>query len=259
MNKSNKLFARLKPHNPKGGQPHKSVTLAPLNGLKFIAGKFNRLHPAIALDAKEYLEDQFLDDDPAKPCLYQVVNEEEMRKILRREKAVKERERRALAMGLSLDEMRRLEREEKQFMKGFDEVDLGRSERLRNRPKTALEKMADKLKGDTRGESKIAKIARQEQEEKDALELAREEARQKANEAPQEDVESFQEDDLWNEMEGELQEDPEQLAIEEDDEIEFVSSEPETQEEPPPKKPQTRKEVDDLLSGDAPQNTRRGG
>lgn len=136
------LYARMRPHDPKGGQPHKKMVLAPLN-MTFHAGKFIPLQPKIAARLRQYLERQYPEDDTSRPCLYQVVSKKQMDAILAREAADVALKKRAEMLGINPDELRRMERQSRQTLEmPSNEFDQDRADRLRYRQPTELEIIA---------------------------------------------------------------------------------------------------------------------
>lgn len=151
--KPSSLFARLRPYDPKGGQPHKKIMLAPLN-MTFHAGKFIQLPPAIANKLKAYLEEQYPEDDVTRPCAYQIVGYGEMKRIMNRERQLDAMKAKAAAAGMTLAEYRRLERQNR-----VESFDFEREERLNNRGATPLEAMAEEIGVNQEEESELQNIA----------------------------------------------------------------------------------------------------
>lgn len=208
---SSQLFARLRPHDPRGGQPHKKIAIAPLN-MTFRAGKFLALPPKIATRFKAYLEQQYPEQDSSRPCAYQIVTSEEMRRIVKKEHDELQLKQRAAAMGMSIDEMRRIERQSKAYDGNYD---FDRADRIRNRPKTELELMAEEIKEAEKPTSIVSEIEQEQKAEEAELQknITKQSSKEEKNAnaaaitssfAGKTEIEGYDEEDMWSEMQGEL-------------------------------------------------------
>lgn len=104
-----RIFARLKPYSPEKGQPHKQIMLSAL-GMRFQEGVFIELPEKIATRLQGYLEQQYPDGDTTRPCLYQVVSEKEMEKIIEVEAEQAQREKEVALLGASARRQPRIEK-----------------------------------------------------------------------------------------------------------------------------------------------------
>ena len=204
-------YARLRPWDPKGGQPHKDTSLA-MMGMKCKAGKFFPIPKKIEKKFREYLADQFPEGDTSRPCLYQVVTEQEMKRIISREQQQLALKQRAAAMGMTMDEMRRLERQSKPEDRSFDVFDHGRTERLRNRPLSDMEQMAAAMSTE-KPKSEIEKIAAVVDSEEEGPFIDEEESQIVDDIVHSAEDDEHEDDELWSEMQGELSENESAAAI----------------------------------------------